>query len=103
MPDDRPSGEPGERLRVTELLAHLLEFHRREEKPVWWRRFDRMEMEENTAQHHEHPFAVGVRYTYSENRTIDLTFLDLLRDIVRRQSLESSLKAIGEVAHILSD
>ena len=47
IPDDRPSGEPGERLRVTELLAHLLEFHRREEKPVWWRRFDRVDMEEN--------------------------------------------------------
>jgi len=47
IPDERPSGEPGERLRVKELLAHLLEFHRREEKPVWWRRFDRMEMQEN--------------------------------------------------------
>ena len=40
------AGNAGERLRVTELLAHLLEFHRREEKPIWWRRFDRMEMEE---------------------------------------------------------
>jgi hypothetical protein len=47
IPDNRPSGEPGERLRVTELLAHLLEFHRREEKPAWWLRFERMEMEEN--------------------------------------------------------
>ena len=28
--------------RVTILLAWLLEFHRREEKPWWWRYFDRM-------------------------------------------------------------
>ena len=42
----RPSGPAGERHRVTELLAWLLEFHRREEKPIWWRRFDRMDMEE---------------------------------------------------------
>ena len=47
IPDERPAGEAGERLRVKELLAHLLEFHRREEKPIWWRRFDRMEMQEN--------------------------------------------------------
>jgi uncharacterized protein len=46
LPEERPAGEPGERMRVTELLAHLLEFHRRAEKPIWWRRFDRMEMEE---------------------------------------------------------
>src|SRR5208337_3548059 len=47
IPDKRPEGEQGELLRVTELLAHLLEFHRREEKPIWWRRFDRMNMEES--------------------------------------------------------
>ena len=35
-----------EHRRVHELLAHLLEFHRREEKPVWWRRFDWRAMEE---------------------------------------------------------
>jgi uncharacterized protein len=45
--EPRPSGAPGERQRVTELLAWVLEFHRREEKPIWWRRFDRTEMEEN--------------------------------------------------------
>lgn len=28
--------------RVTTLLAHLLEFHRREVKPWWWRYFERM-------------------------------------------------------------
>jgi uncharacterized protein len=46
LPAIRPSGEAGEHARVKELLAHLLEFHRREEKPTWWRRFDRLEMEE---------------------------------------------------------
>jgi uncharacterized protein len=30
-----------ERRRVQELLAHLVGFHEREEKPVWWRVFDR--------------------------------------------------------------
>jgi len=35
-----------ERWRVHQLLAHLLEFHRREQKPSWWRRFDRQKMDE---------------------------------------------------------
>ena len=26
---------------VQEMLGHLIEFHRRENKPVWWRMFDR--------------------------------------------------------------
>ena len=30
--------------RVQRLLAWLLEFHRREDKPMWWRRFDRQKM-----------------------------------------------------------
>ena len=47
IPDERPAGDEGERIRVKELLAHLLEFHRREEKPIWWRRFERVEMQEN--------------------------------------------------------
>jgi len=47
LPSERPEGGAGERMRVAELLAWLLEFHRREEKPIWWRRFDRQEMEEN--------------------------------------------------------
>jgi predicted RecB family nuclease len=46
LPEERPGGPDGERRRITELLAFLLEFHRREEKPIWWHRFDRMEMEE---------------------------------------------------------
>ncbi len=46
LPEERPAGPDGERCRITELLAFLLEFHHREEKPIWWRRFDRMEMEE---------------------------------------------------------
>jgi len=32
---------------ITELLAWLLEFHRRQEKPVWWRLFDRLGMTED--------------------------------------------------------
>jgi predicted RecB family nuclease len=47
LPDQRPPGENGEPLRVKELLAYLLEFHRREEKPAWWARFDRMDCEES--------------------------------------------------------
>jgi len=45
LPELRPDGPVGERYRITELLAFLLEFHRREEKPIWWRRFDRKKME----------------------------------------------------------
>lgn len=30
-----------ERARVTRLVAWLVEYHRREEKPMWWRMFDR--------------------------------------------------------------
>ena len=33
-----------ERAPITELIARLVEFHRREEKPMWWRMFDRHEM-----------------------------------------------------------
>jgi hypothetical protein len=29
------------RAQITELLARLVEFHRREEKPMWWRMFER--------------------------------------------------------------
>lgn len=32
--------------RLKELLAHLLEFHRREDKPVWWAMFERHGMTE---------------------------------------------------------
>ena len=46
LPEERPAGPAGELDRISELLAFLLEFHRREEKPIWWRRFDREEMEE---------------------------------------------------------
>ena len=47
VPDERPAGELGEQLRVKELLAHLIEFHRRAEKPIWWMRFDRADSQEN--------------------------------------------------------
>ncbi len=32
----------GERKRVTQLVGWLLNYHRREEKPMWWRYFDRL-------------------------------------------------------------
>jgi len=44
IPEDRHT--VSERWRVHELLAWLLEFHRREAKPIWWRMFDRHEMTE---------------------------------------------------------
>jgi uncharacterized protein len=47
VPDERPAGQPGEQLRVKELLAHLLDFHRRAEKPIWWTRFDRADSMQN--------------------------------------------------------
>ena len=40
--DDNP-----QQAMITELLAWLLEFHRRQEKPVWWRLFDRLGMTED--------------------------------------------------------
>jgi uncharacterized protein len=39
IPENR-STDP-ERWRLQEMLAHLIEFHRREGKPVWWSMFDR--------------------------------------------------------------
>ncbi len=33
--------EDPETKRVQELLAHFLEFHKREDRPMWWRRYDR--------------------------------------------------------------
>jgi len=33
--------EDSEEKRVQLLLAHFLEFHKREDRPMWWRRFDR--------------------------------------------------------------
>jgi uncharacterized protein len=44
IPENR-SGEP-ERWRVHELLAHLLEFHRRGQKALHWARFERLAMTE---------------------------------------------------------
>ncbi|MEO8336067.1 MAG: TM0106 family RecB-like putative nuclease, partial [bacterium] len=42
----RAEGESGEAARITSLLAWLLEFHRREEKPWWWKFYDRMKATE---------------------------------------------------------
>ncbi len=44
IPSDRAND--AERWRVHELLAHLLEFHRREHKPSWWFLFERAAMTE---------------------------------------------------------
>lgn len=47
IPEDRGDGEAAEPWRVRELLAWLAEFHRREEKPAWWRLFDRRDSTED--------------------------------------------------------
>ncbi|MEO5799944.1 MAG: TM0106 family RecB-like putative nuclease [Gemmatimonadales bacterium] len=36
----------GEAQRLTQLLAWLLEFHRRDDKPMWWRYFERLSKDE---------------------------------------------------------
>ena len=38
---DEPEPDAG---RLDELVGWLVEFHRREEKPMWWRMFERHEM-----------------------------------------------------------
>ncbi|MEO2033792.1 MAG: TM0106 family RecB-like putative nuclease [Planctomycetaceae bacterium] len=38
--------EHADRLKIQELLSQLLEFHRREDKPVWWAMFERAAMTE---------------------------------------------------------
>lgn len=38
--------QDADKWKVQELLSHLLEFHRREDKPVWWAMFDRAAMTE---------------------------------------------------------
>jgi hypothetical protein len=45
---DKPAARAkhSERWQIQELLAQLLEFHRREDKPVWWAMFDRAAMTE---------------------------------------------------------
>ena len=45
LPSQR-SADPvaAENERITELLAWLLDFHRRCDKPMWWRKFERQEM-----------------------------------------------------------
>ncbi|NOT53604.1 MAG: TM0106 family RecB-like putative nuclease [Deltaproteobacteria bacterium] len=40
-------GEHHEHWRVQQLLGHVVEFHRREDKPVWWAMFDRQSMSED--------------------------------------------------------
>lgn len=43
---ERAATLEGEERRITELLAWLLEFHRRDDKPMWWRYFDRLTKDE---------------------------------------------------------
>jgi len=42
--DGKSSEADWEHLKIQEVLGHLLDFHRRENKPVWWRMFDRRKM-----------------------------------------------------------
>ena len=43
LPDEPPvDTEATEEYRVKQLLAYLLEFHRRAEKPMWWMYFERL-------------------------------------------------------------
>ncbi|MGE0682937.1 MAG: TM0106 family RecB-like putative nuclease, partial [Candidatus Binatia bacterium] len=43
---DSHTGEDAESWRLQTLLAHVVEFHRREDKPMWWEMFDRHAMTE---------------------------------------------------------
>ncbi|MBW2280147.1 MAG: TM0106 family RecB-like putative nuclease [Deltaproteobacteria bacterium] len=45
IPEDADERElDADRWRIQELLAHLVEFHRREDKPMWWAFFNRLAM-----------------------------------------------------------
>src|ERR1700739_1829030 len=57
-------GDP-ELRRVDELLAHTLEFHRRENKALWWFVFDRAAMTEEELIHDRDCLA-GLRRTDAE-------------------------------------
>src|SRR5205814_5048577 len=43
--------------------------------------FYRMQVKEDTPQHHEHPFAIRIRHADAEDGSVDLTFLDVLSHI----------------------
>lgn len=58
-----------EAARVTTLLAHLLEFHRREEKPWWWRHFERMKASDEEL-HDDVECLAGLVRTATPPRTI---------------------------------
>lgn len=48
IPEDAGEREKeADRWKVTEMLAHLVEFHRREAKPTWWSLFDRDGMDDD--------------------------------------------------------
>jgi uncharacterized protein len=44
--EDAASIQDAEKQRVQILLAHLLDFHEREQKPLWWQYFDRFKLSE---------------------------------------------------------
>jgi predicted RecB family nuclease len=45
LPEGSPStGAERDRMQIQEVLGQLLDFHRRENKPIWWRMFDRQKM-----------------------------------------------------------
>ncbi|MDB4915960.1 MAG: family RecB-like putative nuclease [Gemmatimonadetes bacterium] len=54
---------------TTDLLAWLLEFHRREEKPWWWQYFDRMIATEDKL-YHDADCLAGLVRTATPSRTI---------------------------------
>ena len=45
--DGGESGSDMQRWQIQELLAYLLDFYRREDKPFWWQRYAWLEMEED--------------------------------------------------------
>ncbi|MGH7630471.1 MAG: TM0106 family RecB-like putative nuclease [Gemmatimonadales bacterium] len=62
-----------ERARVTQLLAWLVDYHRREEKPMWWRMFERHAMtEEELAS--DFDCLAGLTRTATSQRQIKRSF-----------------------------
>lgn len=46
LPDTPSDADDAKRRELKELVFYLLDFHRREDKPVWWSVFARMDMDE---------------------------------------------------------
>jgi uncharacterized protein len=72
IPTDR-SPDP-ERWRVQELIAHLIGFHRREDKPMWWRMFERHRMtDEQLAE--DADCLAGLRRTETPRKKVKRSYL----------------------------